>query len=219
MAAKMYSALLLMGLMLLAPLSGCIGGTPEEETIDADATLTIDGMPATEAAVRLGEWHDLLLVGEGLRLSAPADDVLLFVNGSMDLDSSVPVDGDRQAIRLLTTPYTEAVELTIYDQNGRKTVFELPVENGTPIVNGQEWFEKMDYITCDPVVRRSPLCRVWRLQRPMDGRRQPGLRAWSSLLPRPLRKPRLPHLHASRDGPSQPKPARVVERHCMERRP
>ena len=143
----MYSALLLMGLMLLAPLSGCIGGTPEEETIDADATLTIDGMPATEAAVRLGEWHDLLLVGEGLRLSAPADDVLLFVNGSMDLDSSVPVDGDRQAIRLLTTPYTEAVELTIYDQNGRKTVFELPVENGTPIVNGQEWFEKMDSVS------------------------------------------------------------------------
>ncbi len=156
MAAKMYSALLLMGLMLLAPLSGCIGGTPEEETIDADATLTIDGMPATEAAVRLGEWHDLLLVGEGLRLSAPANDVLLFVNGSLDLDSSVPVDGDRQVIRLLTTPYTEAVELTIYDQNGRKTVFELPVENGTPIVNGQEWFEKMDYITCDPVVDGRP---------------------------------------------------------------
>ena len=106
MAAKMHSALLLMGLMLLAPMSGCIGGTPDEEVIDADATLTIDGLPATEAAVRLGEWHDLLLVGEGLRLSAPAHDVLLFVNGSMDLDSSVPVEGDRQAIRLLTTPYT-----------------------------------------------------------------------------------------------------------------
>ncbi|MEC7411788.1 MAG: hypothetical protein VYE08_04075, partial [Candidatus Thermoplasmatota archaeon] len=141
----MRTALLLMVLMMLAPMSGCIGGTPEEEVIDADATLTIDGLPATEATVRLGEWHDLLLIGEGLRLSAPAHDVFLFVNGSMDLDSSVPVEGDRLSFRLLTTPYTEAVELTIYAQNGRKTVFSLPVENGTPIVNGQEWFEKMDY--------------------------------------------------------------------------
>ena len=87
----MYSALMLMALMMLAPMSGCIGGTPEEEVIDADEILTIDGLPATDAVVRLGEWHDLLLVGEGLRLSAPAHDVLLFVNGSMDLDSSVPV--------------------------------------------------------------------------------------------------------------------------------
>ena len=55
MLAKMRTALLLMALMLLAPMSGCIGGTPEEEVIDADATLTIDGLPATEATVRLGE--------------------------------------------------------------------------------------------------------------------------------------------------------------------
>ncbi len=156
MLAKMRTALLLMALMLLAPMSGCIGGTPEEEVIDADATLTIDGLPATEATVRLGEWHDLLLIGEGLRLSAPAHDVFLFVNGSMDLDSSVPVEGDRLSFLLLTTPYTEVVELTIYDQNGRKTMFSLPIENGTPIVNGQEWFEKMDYITCDPVVDGRP---------------------------------------------------------------
>ena len=156
MAAKMYSAVLLIVLMLLGPLSGCIGGTPEEEVIDADATLTIDGLPATDVTVLLGEWHDLLLIGEGLRLSAPAHDVFLFVNGSMDLDSSVPVDGDRLAFRLLTTPYTDEVVLTIYDQNGRKTTFELPVANGTPIVNGQEWFEKMDYITCDPVVDGRP---------------------------------------------------------------
>ena len=131
MLAKMRTALLLMVLMMLAPMSGCIGGTPEEEVIDADATLTIDGLPATEATVRLGEWHDLLLIGEGLRLSAPAHDVFLFVNGSMDLDSSVPVEGDRLSFRLLTTPYTEVVELTIYDQNGRKTMFSLPIENGT----------------------------------------------------------------------------------------
>ena len=65
MLAKMRTALLLMVLMMLAPMSGCIGGTPEEEVIDADATLTIDGLPATEATVRLGEWHDLLLIGEG----------------------------------------------------------------------------------------------------------------------------------------------------------
>ena len=68
------------------------------------------------------------------------------MNGSMDLDSSVPVDGDRLSFRLLTTPYTEVVELTIYDQTAGRPC-SPPIENGTPIINGQEWFEKMDYIT------------------------------------------------------------------------
>ena len=35
-------------------------------------------------------------------------------------------------------------------------MFSLPIENGTPIINGQEWFEKMDYITCDPVIDGRP---------------------------------------------------------------
>lgn len=141
-------ALLLVTVMLLAPLSGCFG---EEggEAVSVNQALTIDGLPADEAVIRAGEWHELLLMGEGLRVSAPADDVLLFINGSLDIDSSVPVDGDRVLLQLLTTPYTEQVELTIYTKDGQKTVFNPPIENGTPIVRGADWFEKMGYITCN----------------------------------------------------------------------
>ncbi len=141
-------ALLLVTVMLLAPLSGCFG---EEggEAVSVNQALTIDGLPADEAVIRAGEWHELLLMGEGLRVSAPADDVLLFVNGSLDIDSSVPVDGDRVLLQLLTTPYTEQVELIIYTKDGQKTVFNPPIENGTPIVRGADWFEKMEYITCN----------------------------------------------------------------------
>ena len=112
-AAGTVRALLLVFVMLMAPLSGCFG---EEETpsINLNDVLTIDGSPAGDVMVRAGEWHDLLLIGEGLRISAPAHDVLFFVNGSLDIDSSVPVDGDRILLQMLTTPYTESVELTIY---------------------------------------------------------------------------------------------------------
>ena len=141
-------AMLLVSLMFLAPLAGCFG---EDEVAqhDTDAALTIDGRPASEAVLRAGEWHDVLLMGEGMRISASAHDVLLFVNGSLDLDSSVPVNGDRVLVQLLTTPYTTNVELTLFDDEGRKTVFNPPIENGTPIVSGAAWYEKMEYILCD----------------------------------------------------------------------
>ena len=129
-------ALLLVSLMLIAPLSGCFG-EDEVKPLTADEALTIDGVAASEVILRAGEWHDVLLIGEGLRLSAAAHDVLLFVNGSLDLDSSVPVNGDRVLVQLLTTPYTTAVELTVYTKDGQKTVVDLPITNGTPIVSGK----------------------------------------------------------------------------------
>ena len=112
------NALLIMLLMLLTPLAGCFGEDGNVGGVNADNVLTIDGLPASDAVVRAGEFHELLLMGDGLRISAPAHDVLFFVNGSLDIDSSVPVDGDRILLKLLTTPYTETVELTIYDAEG-----------------------------------------------------------------------------------------------------
>ena len=52
----------------------------------------------------------MLLMGEGLRVAAPAHDVLLFVDGIIDIDSSVPVEGDRVLVQLLTprTPNTSS---------------------------------------------------------------------------------------------------------------
>ena len=148
MTSKVHTAVLLVGLMVLGPLAGCMS-EEAPEAIKADAVLTIDGRPASEATIEAGAWHELILIGDGLRISAPADDVLLFVNGSLDIDSSVPVDGDRVSLRLLTTPYAEEVLLVMYDAQGRSSTLDIPVVNGTPIVSGTEWFEKMEYILCD----------------------------------------------------------------------
>ena len=142
-------AFLLVSLMLIAPLSGCFGETEETETVDLELALTIDGTAPSEAVFRAGEWHDVLLMGENLRISAPAHDVLLFVDGVIDIDSSVPVEGDRVSVQLLTTPYTEHVELVVYATDGTKAVFNQSITNGTPIITGEAWYEKMDYITCD----------------------------------------------------------------------
>ncbi|MGB0378333.1 MAG: hypothetical protein ACPGGE_05865, partial [Poseidonia sp.] len=142
-------ALLLVLLMIIAPLSGCFGETEEVESVDLEVALTIDGLAPSEATFRAGEWHDLLLMGEDLRISAPAHDVLLFVDGVVDIDSSVPVEGDRINLKLLTTPYTEFVELVVYAKDGTKAVFNQTAGNGTPIISGEAWYEKMDYITCD----------------------------------------------------------------------
>ncbi len=142
-------AFLLVSLMLIAPLSGCFGETEETETVDLEVALTIDGTAPSEAVFRAGEWHDVLLMGENLRISAPAHDVLLFVDGVIDIDSSVPVEGDRVSVQLLTTPYTEHVELVVYALDGTKAVFNQSITNGTPIITGEAWYEKMDYITCD----------------------------------------------------------------------
>ena len=142
-------AFLLVSLMLIAPLSGCFGETEETETVDLEVALTIDGTAPSEVVFRAGEWHDVLLMGENLRISAPAHDVLLFVDGVIDIDSSVPVEGDRVSVQLLTTPYTEHVELVVYAVDGTKAVFNQSITNGTPIITGEAWYEKMDYITCD----------------------------------------------------------------------
>ena len=122
-------ALLLVVLMLAAPLSGCFGEEDVTTKVNVNQVLTVDGLAAGQAELRAGEWHELLLVGDGLRISAPAHDVLLFVDGALDIDSSVPVDGDRVALQLLTTPYTTEVELTIYTKDGSKTVFNPTVTN------------------------------------------------------------------------------------------
>ena len=140
----------LLGLLVLAaPLSGCIGEGELLEEVDLTTALTIDGTSPENAVFRAGEWHDVLLMGEGLRVAAPAHDVLLFVDGIIDIDSSVPVEGDRVLVQLLTTPYTEHVELVVWAKDGTKSVLNTTVTNGTPIISGEAWYEKMDYITCD----------------------------------------------------------------------
>ena len=37
----------------------------------------------------------------------------------------------------------------VYATDGTKAVFNQSITNGTPIITGEAWYEKMDYITCD----------------------------------------------------------------------
>ena len=152
---KMFTAFVLMSLMLLAPLAGCFGEN-EAEAPDIKEILLIDHKAPGEVAIRTGEWHDILLEGDGQRLEAPVD-VLLFVNGSLDVDGIIEVDGDDLLnAKMLTTPYTTDANLTLHHPDGTSSEVVLTVTEGEPIVNGEEWFTKMDFITS--VCTDSTLC-------------------------------------------------------------
>ena len=58
---KTRKALLIVLLMLLTPLAGCFGEDGDDVGVDADSVLTIDGLSASDAVVRAGEFHELLL--------------------------------------------------------------------------------------------------------------------------------------------------------------
>ena len=132
-------------LMLCAPLSGCIG---EKDGIENDeiGDFLIDSMKPSQAKLYTGQWHDFLLVGQGKAISVPTS-VMLFVNGTVISNGYAVVEGDQLTGRLLLTPYSNNVILTIVDSDGKGKSYEMDIEQGTPIVSGKEWFTKMDYIT------------------------------------------------------------------------
>ena len=132
-------------LMLCAPLSGCIG---EKDGIDDDEVgyFLIDSMKPNQAKLYTGQWHDFLLVGQGKAISVPTS-VLLFIDGTVVSNGYAVVEGDQLTGRLLLTPYSNNVILTIVNSDGKGNSYEMEIEQGMPIVSGKEWFTKMDYIT------------------------------------------------------------------------
>ena len=135
----------LITLMLMAPLAGCFGEN-ENEVQDAGEIFLIDFAPAGDMALRSGEWHTFSLEGEGNRLVVP-EDVLLFVNNSIVPLGVIRVpDASLLNGKILTTPYVTSTTLTLVYDDGTAATIDLEVENGTPIVNGQDWFNKMDFI-------------------------------------------------------------------------
>ena len=96
--------------------------------------------------MRSGEWHEFQLLGNGRAISVPTD-VMLFIDGYIIPNGYAMVEGESINGRLLLTPYVDEVKMTIVHADGTGDVYELQVTNGTPIVNGQEWMEKMEYIT------------------------------------------------------------------------
>ena len=154
--------------MLMAPLAGCFGEN-EKEVQDAGEFLLIDFAPAGDIALRSGEWHTFTLEGEGTRLVVP-EDVLLFVNDSIVPLGVIQVQGDKLLNgKILTTPYVTSTTLTLVFADGTGATIDFEVENGTPIVNGQDWFNKMDFIlsVC------TDSSRMRRIRQPLDGVTKP----------------------------------------------
>jgi hypothetical protein len=153
--SKSVKSFAIIAIIFLAPLAGCFGDN-ETPTIDLKEILLIDYLAPGEVTIKSGQWHDILLDGDGYRLQAPID-VLLFVNGTIILDGMIEVVGDDVLkAKLLTTPYTTDANLTLIHPNGATSKVELVMEEAIPIVNGEDWFEKMDFVTS--VCADSTLC-------------------------------------------------------------
>ena len=138
-------SLFLVALMLLASLSGCFGQN-EETQEDSPIVFQIDYQMPTEVVMRSGEWHDFQLLGSGRAISVP-NNVMLFVDGYIVPNGYAMVEGDSINGRFLLTPYVDEMKVTIVHPDGSGDVYELEVTQGMPIVNGDEWYERMEYIT------------------------------------------------------------------------
>jgi len=137
----------MMCLFLFASLSGCFG-EEEIESFESEDILLINGMKSDDTTMFRGELHDFILRGKNMVMSTDAPDVLFFINGSIVPSGMVSSDDtDVLSGLILTTPYTEEVTLELMNEDGFKTNVIIPIENGTPIVNGEDWYEKMEFIT------------------------------------------------------------------------
>ena len=142
---RQLTALVLTGLFLIAPLAGCFG-EDEKSSVDPAGSFQIDFVNPENAVLRSGEFHDFTLEGEGNAISTDSD-VLLFVNGSYVKSHKVMVEDTTIFGQILTTPYTTEVNIAFMDSDGLTEAVSVELANGTPIVNGKDWFAKMDFIT------------------------------------------------------------------------
>ena len=144
--SKSVQSFAIVAIIFLAPLAGCFGENKSPD-VDLKEILLIDYLAPGEVTIKTGQWHDILLEGDGYRLQAPRD-ILLFVNGSIIIDGMIEVIGDDVLkAKLLTTPYTTDANLTLIHPDGSSSKVILEIEEALPIVNGEEWFDKMDFIT------------------------------------------------------------------------
>ena len=144
--SKSVQSFAIVAIIFLAPLAGCFGDT-ESPTVNLKDIILIDHLAPGEVTIKTGQWHDILLDGDGYRLQAPKD-ILLFVNGSIVTDGIIEVVGDNILnAKLLTTPYTTDANLTLIHPDGSSSNIILEIEEAIPIINGEDWYQKMDFIT------------------------------------------------------------------------
>ena len=91
---QILSAVLLMLIMTIAPLSGCIGNNDDVETPEINDIFTLNEVRADIAVVVAGEYNEFILEGEGTMITVP-EDIMLFVNNSIVPSGMAMVEEDR----------------------------------------------------------------------------------------------------------------------------
>jgi len=157
-------SLVLVFVIVAAGLSGCFGAKESDAGINS-LNLQIAHEDAGVVALPRGQPIDFTLNGEeGAWLEVP-DDVLMFVNHSLVTTGYLHLDDDEEVYgQILATPYTiEPVILKMMALDGSTLEIEVALENETPIVSGQEWYQKMDFITsvCDDSTKCGAYINRW----------------------------------------------------------
>ena len=143
--SRRISALVLTTLFVIAPLAGCFGDEEATEIVPEES-FQIDFVDPENAVLRSGEFHDFTLEGKGNAISTEPD-VMIFINGTYVVSHSVMVEDNTVYGQFLTTPYVTEVNITFMADDGQSEIIKVPITEGTPIVNGEEWFRKIDFIT------------------------------------------------------------------------
>jgi len=145
MQGSSLKSLLLVSVLLSASMSGCFGEDSDENE-NGIAGFQIDFTDASNAELRGGEWHTFFLTGNGRSISVP-NNVMMFIDDIIIPNGYAMVDGEQINGKLLPIPYAEQVSITIVEADGKGKSFEYTISEGEPIVSGEEWFDKMDFIT------------------------------------------------------------------------
>tara|TARA_B100000683_G_scaffold60346_1_gene58594 strand:- start:189 stop:1595 length:1407 start_codon:yes stop_codon:yes gene_type:complete len=138
-------AFMLTCLFVLASLAGCFG-EEKEDVIDPSESFQVGFVNPEDAVIRTGEFNDFTLEGKGNSITTEPN-VLIFINGTYVKGHTVTVEENTIFGQFLTTPLTTHVNITFTDDRGISQILEISVTDGVPIVNGEEWFEKTDFIT------------------------------------------------------------------------
>lgn len=138
-------AFMLTCLFVLASLAGCFG-EEKEDVIDPSESFQVGFVNPEDAVIRTGEFNDFTLEGKGNSITTEPN-VLIFINGTYVKGHTVTVEDNTIFGQFLTTPLTTHVNITFTDDRGMSQILEISVTDGVPIVNGEEWFEKTDFIT------------------------------------------------------------------------
>ena len=135
-------------LFISAGLAGCFGNEEVSPGVD-NLFLEIENEPAGVVSLPRGQPLSIEFSGEGGAWVEVPDDVLIFVNHSLVPTGYIELEGDEEIHgMIMATPYTlEPVIIKVRGADASTKEITLTLENATPVVSGEEWYDKMEFIT------------------------------------------------------------------------